>query len=71
MDSETSMTNITTARLSGIRMFDVGPAIAVVSSTNDVTSRIVGTCRHRPERLGATRSSTSMLANRSTRRRRA
>ena len=49
------MTSITTARLSGIRMSDVGPAIAVVSSTNDVTSRIVGTCRHRPGRRGATR----------------
>jgi hypothetical protein len=55
MDSEMSMTSITTARLSGIRTSDVGPAIAVVSSTNDVTSRIVGTCRQRVGLFGATR----------------
>jgi hypothetical protein len=71
IDSETSMTSITSARLSGIRTSDVGPAIAVVSSTSDAASRMVGTCRHRLGCGGATRSSTSMLANRSTRRRRA
>lgn len=71
IDSETSITSITTARFSGIRMSDVGPAMAVVSSTSDAASRTVGRCRHRLGRAGATRSSTSMLANRSTRRRRA
>lgn len=71
IDSDTSITSITTARLSGMRTSDVGPAIAVVSSTSEVASRMVGTCRHRLGWGGATRSSTSMLANRSTRRRRA
>ena len=70
MDSETSMTSITTARLSGMRTSDVGPAIAVVSRTSDAASRIVGRCRKRLGWAGATRSRTSMLANRSTCRRR-
>ena len=47
IDSEISMTSMTTARFSGIRTSEVGPAMAVVSSTNDAASRIVGTCRHR------------------------
>jgi hypothetical protein len=71
IDSETSITSITTARLRGMRTASVGPAIAVVSSASAAISSAAGTCRHRVDRLGATRSSTSMLANRITRLRRA
>ncbi|CFE39820.1 Uncharacterised protein [Mycobacterium tuberculosis] len=71
IDCDTSITNITTARLRGIRTSCVGPAIAMVNSSSDNTSRIAGTCRQRDGRLGATLSSNSMLANRSIRRWRA
>ena len=37
IDSDTSMTSMTTARLRGTRMSDVGPAIAVVSSVSATT----------------------------------
>ena len=71
IDCDTSITSITTARLRGIRTSLVGPAIAMVNSTSDKTSRIAGRCRHREGRLGATLSSSSMLAKRSIRRCRA
>ena len=71
IDCDTSMTSITTARLRGIRTSLVGPAIAMVNNTNADTSRIAGTCRQREGRLGATLSSSSVLANRRTRRWRA
>ncbi len=64
MDCETSIVSITTARLRGMRTSLVGPAIAMVSSTSDATSRMAGRCRQRVGRLGATLSSSSMLANR-------
>jgi hypothetical protein len=62
---------MTTARLRGIRTSWVGPAIAIVNSTNDPTNRIADRCRHRVGCLGATLSSSSMLAKRSIRRCRA
>ena len=68
MDCDTSITNMTTARLRGIRTSFVGPAIATVSSNSDATNRIAGRCRHRVGRLGATLSSNSMFAKRSIRR---
>lgn len=71
IDCDTSITSITTARLRGIRTSFVGPAIAMVNSTSEATSRIAGRCRHVDGRLGATLSSSSMLANRSMRRCRA
>ena len=64
IDCETSMVSITTARLRGIRTSWVGPAIAMVSSTSEAISRMADRCRHRLGRLGATLSSSSMLANR-------
>jgi len=67
MDCETSIASITTARLRGIRTSCVGPAIATVSSKRDSTNSIVGRCRHRVGRVGATLSSSSMFANRSSR----
>ena len=46
----------------------VGPAIAVVSTASEAISSATGTCRHRPGPcFGATDSSSSMFANRSTR----
>ena len=68
IDSETSMTSITTARLRGTRTSWVGPAIAVVSRANAATSRAAGTCRHRRGlRPAATCSSTAIFAKRNTR----
>ena len=52
IDSDTSITSITVARLRGTRCSAVGPAIAVVSSISAITSTIAGTCRTQPCRLG-------------------
>jgi hypothetical protein len=71
IDCDTSITSITTARLRGIRTSCVGPAIATVTSIADAASSIAGRCRQRLGRVGATLSSSSMLANRSIRLRRA
>ena len=71
MDCDTSITNITTARLRGIRMSCVGPAIATVNNSSEATSRIGGRCRHRFGRCGATLSNSSVSANRNIRFRRA
>jgi hypothetical protein len=68
MDSDTSIDNITTARLRGIRTSWVGAAIAVVNNARDATNSAAGRWRHRVfVRSGATCSSNSMFANRMTR----
>lgn len=72
IDSETSMTSMTTARLRGPRTSWVGPAMAVVSRASAATSRAAGRCRHRRGlRPAATCSNSAVLAKRSTRRARA
>ena len=72
IDSDTSITSITTARLRGMRTSCVGAASATASITSAITSRIAGTWRQRWRlATGATFASSSMLANRSTRRCRA
>jgi len=70
MDSETSITSTTVARLRGTRASAVGPARATVSSINAVISAIAGRCRSRPGRRGAMRSSSSRLVNAMVSRRR-
>jgi hypothetical protein len=71
IDSETSITSITTARLRGTRTSCVGPAIAVVSSASEATSNAAGRWRQRRRAGLAIDCSSSRFANRSTRLRRA
>jgi hypothetical protein len=70
IDSDTSITSITVARLRGTRWVSVGPAIAVVSSISAMISTTGGRCRIQPCRFGATRSSSSRFVKRMTRLRR-
>jgi hypothetical protein len=70
IDGETSITSITVARLRGTLASAIGPASAAVSAMKATRKRIGGTIRHRLGRFGATLSSTAMLANRTTCRRR-
>ena len=70
MDSDTSITMITVARLRATLASAVGPASATVSSTSAVRSSATGTCRVQPGRFGATFSSSARLVNRMVSRRR-
>jgi hypothetical protein len=70
IDSDTSITSITVARLRGTFAMACGPASATVSTASAAISAIAGRCRHRPGRFGATDSSSSRLVNRTTSRRR-
>ncbi len=66
IDSDTSIANITVARLRGTLCRAVGPANATVSPTRATRNNPVGTCRAHPCRFGATRSSNPRFANRIT-----
>ncbi len=66
IDSDTSIANITVARLRGTLCCAVGPANATVNPPKATKSSAVGTCRAHPCRFGATRSSNARLANRIT-----
>ncbi len=70
IDSDTSTTSITVARLRGTRCSDVGPASATVSNASAARRNAAGTWRDQRSRLGATFSSSSRFVNRSTRLRR-
>ncbi len=70
MDSDTSITSITVARLRGTRSSAVGPASDTVSRISDTSSTAAGTCFHQPWRRGATFSSSDRLVKRRVRRRR-
>ena len=61
IDGETSIINITTARLRGMRTSWAGPAIPTVSSSIAHTNRTAARCRHLLGRLGATVASSSMF----------
>jgi hypothetical protein len=67
IDSDTSITSITTARVRGTRTSAVGAAIATTSSTRARAVSTAGRCRSRRRRAGATDSSTVMFANLSAR----
>ena len=70
IDSDTSITSRTVARLRGTFASACGPASAIVSTASDRTSAAAGTCRYQPGRLGATVSSSSRLVNSTVSRRR-
>jgi hypothetical protein len=64
IDSDTSMTSITTARSRGTWALAVGPARLTVKDIRARTSSAAGMCRGQPGRRGAMRSSNSRLAKR-------
>ena len=70
IDSDTSITSTTVARLRGTRASAVGPANATVSRVSARINARAGRCRSRPGRSGATRSSSSRFVNASVSRRR-
>lgn len=65
IDSDTSITSTTVARLRGTFCTEVGPAAAMVSSTKPTSISAIGAWRIGFGRAGATFSSTDMLENRS------
>ena len=70
IDSETSITRTTVARLRGTRASACGPANATVSRASATSSAAAGMCRYQPGRFGAILSSSSRLVNASVSRRR-
>ena len=64
IESDTSIVSITVARLRGTCAMPCGPASAIVMSTSATSSSAIGTCRHQPGPLGATRSSSARLVKR-------
>ena len=70
MDSDTSMTSTTVARLRGTLASAIGPASATVSTASAAIIAAAGRCRYQPGRRGATRSSSSRLVNAMVSRRR-
>jgi len=66
IDSDTSMANITVARLRGTLCWAVGPAKATVNPARATRNNPVGTCRAHPGRRGITRSNNPRFANRIT-----
>ena len=70
MDSDTSMTSTTVARLRGTLASAIGPARATVSTANAAISAAAGRCRYQPGRFGAIFSSRSRWVNATVSRRR-
>ena len=70
IDSDTSITSITVARLRGTFAIACGAASATVSTASAMISATAGTCRTQPGLRGATVSSSSRFVNRTTSRRR-
>ncbi len=70
IDSDTSITSMTVARLRGTFAIACGPASATVSTASAAIIAIAGTWRSRPGRFGATVSSNARFVNRTTSRRR-
>ncbi len=63
IESDTSITRTTVARLRGTFASACGPASATVSSATAMSSAAAGRWRYQPGRFGAIRSSSSRLVN--------